>query len=149
MKNIGIIRRTPEDSNHMYLLKLDSAVIPDGDDRKVFTVVNSQFHTLGTARVLESENGQSVFELMIPGRENAGLFYAATDKEQVKATSPTWGRSNTDCAGIFCIEIGINCQDVEPESYGFREYHPTMAAHRPAKARHNTRTFRQQFYQHP
>lgn len=130
MKNIGILRRTPEDNSNMFILKLDMGCIPDGDDRKIFAVIDRNFGTLGTARIKETKNGMAVFELMIPGRQNASVLFAFTEKERNKE-SPAWGRSNTQC-GIFCIELGIMCQDADPETYGYREYNPEYKGTRPS-----------------
>ena len=123
MKNHGIIRRTPENSLHTFLVKLDADCVPEGDSRQIFAVIDRQFQTLGTARIKERRHGQYVFEMVIPNKATAAALYSLTDKENQSAGN-IWGHSNRRCQDIFCIELGIMSQANNPESFGYREYNP-------------------------
>ena len=128
MKSIGLVRRTPADELNTFLVKLDMSCIPDTDTRKLFAVVDRTFGVLGTARVKETKHGLGVFELLIPGIQNATAVRTHTEKG-----TRLWGRVNTQCNNIFCIELDILCQDGDPTSYGYREYHSTHQHNRPKR----------------
>lgn len=123
MKNQGIIRRTPNNDMHTFLVKLDAGCVTDGDDRQIFSVIDRNFATLGTARIIERKHGQYVFEMVIPDRATAAALFQLTDKETQSVTR-CWGHSNTRCNGIFCIELGVMSQADNPYEFGYRHYHP-------------------------
>lgn len=121
MKNVGIIRRTPEDDVFKYLVKLDASAVDNQGGRQIFSVIDRQFRILGTARVKEKKHGQATFELLFNDLANANAMQACTGNE---AISKTWGRINTRLNGELCIEVDIMSQVSDPEMHGFHQYHP-------------------------
>lgn len=139
MKNVGIVR-VVEDKSHTFIVKLDSGCVPQGDDRKVFAVVDPQFATIGTCRILEQKAGLLIFEVMIPNRKTALAIHGMASSKST--TGKLWGRSKHIVENQFTLQIDVLHQSENPLLDTLCEYHPK---HKGKKANQH----HHQYQQHP